>query len=124
MSKLRIVYIITLIILGVLLVFTVFRPMASVKEFTEMQRENLLETEDGWIVELIVINREGKDTEFSINAFVSGESYTETALVPNEGSFTYIYDIDRRRLIDDKVTFWVYKNGEDSPFEEINYYLK
>ena len=124
MSKLSIAYIITLIIIGVLLVFTVFRPMVSVEEFTEVQRENLLKTEDGWIIELLIINREGRDTNFSIVASINGESYVENTLIPDEGAFTYIYDIGSHKFTDGEVSFCIYMDREDSPLEEITYYLK
>jgi len=124
MSKLRVFYIVSLVILGVLLVFTVFKPMATGGEYSEVQRAQLLEKENGWIIEFDIINHEGKDTNYLIEVLVDGKSYTEKVLIPEDRMFTYIHHIYRARLSEGKVCFVIYKEAEDTPFEEVTYHLK
>lgn len=123
MTRLRIIYIVSLVILGVLLVFT-FRPMTSWEKFSQVGRVELLETEDGWIVEFDIINREGKDTDYPINISIDGELYTERVSIVDGGMFTYVYHIYRHKLKGGDVSFTIYKEGEPDPIEQVTYYLK
>ena len=49
MSKLSIFYVISLLILGLFVIFAIFNQMMSGEKYTEIQRESLLKTDDGWI---------------------------------------------------------------------------
>ncbi|MFC1902463.1 hypothetical protein ACFLX4_00125 [Chloroflexota bacterium] len=124
MPKLRIFYILSLVVLGVLVGFTVFKPMAVGGEYSEVQRKQLLETEDGWIIQFDIINHEGRDIDYIIEVSVDGEPSKITVTVRDESMFTYIKHIKPHMLTEGEVTFMVY--GEDSkvPLEEGTYCLK
>jgi len=124
MSKLRAFYIISLMILGVLLVFTVFRPMASGSEYSEVQRVQLLESEDQWIIEFDIINREGEDISYTIKVLADEKLHTESVLIKDEGMFTYIHHFYPDRLTKNEVNFAVYKEGESTPVEQATYFLR
>jgi len=124
MPKLRIVYIVSLVILGVLTVFTVFRPMAQTEEFSTVQRESILETEEEWIVEFNILNHEGEDQRYIITVVIGDEQYSQKVLIEDGKSFTYIHHIYRDRVTDGCATFTIYKEGEETPFEQATYYLK
>jgi len=124
MPKLRIIYIVSLVILGVLVAFTVFRPMATGEEYSEVQRAQLLEREDQWIIEFDIINREGKDMSYTIRVLADGKQYTESVLVRDGGMFTYIHHFYPERLTKKEVSFAVYREGESTPIEQATYYLK
>jgi len=124
MSKLRIAYIISLVILGVLLVFTVFRPMVAVEEYSQVQREHLLEEEDQWIIELHILNNESQDTNYTINVLVEGDICTDTIPIRSGRVFKYIVHIYKDKLDEGKVSLTVCKEGEATPFEQVTYYLK
>ena len=122
--KFRFIYIASLVILGVLIAFTVFRPMVTGGEYSEVQRAQLLEREDQWISQFDIINREGKDMSYTIKVLVDGQQYTETVLIRDEGIFTYIHHFYSDRLTGDEVSFAVYKEGESSPIEQATYFLR
>ena len=124
MSKLRIFYIFSLVILGVLLVFTVFRPMVSGGKYSEVLQEELLQAKDGWIFQFVILNHEGKDTTYTINATVSGKPYTQEVTIRDGGRFTYTQQVRRSMITEGNVSFNIYKEGEDTPFEQTTYYLK
>ena len=127
MSKLRIFYMLSLVILGVLLVFTVFRPMAIGGEYSEVQREGLMETEEGWIIQFDLMNHEWKDQRYTIGVSVNeGKPYRESLLLRDGRTYTFIRRINSCELSGDKdkVTFAIYKEGEDTPFEQATYYLR
>ena len=124
MSKLRIIYIVSLVILAVLIGFTVFRPMATGSKYTEVQKEQLLQTESEWIIQFVIINHEGRDTRYTINALVDERLYTDSILIRDGAKFSYIHHIRRDIIADGDVSFVIYKEGEATPFEKVTYYLK
>ena len=124
MSKLRIFYIFSLVLLGVLVVFTVFRPMASQEKFSEVGRESVIQGDDQWIIEFDIINKEGEDTSYIINWSTGGEPYSETVLIKDGQKFTSIRHFYPVTESEGKVHLTIYKEGEETPFEQATYYLK
>lgn len=124
MSKLRILYIISLLILGVLVGFTIFRPMATGEKYSEVQREHLLQTEGGWIIQFDIINREGKDESYTTNMSVDGKQSTITVSIRDGGQYTYVRQIRSEMLSEGVVSYTIYKQGEEAPLEQATYYLK
>ncbi len=124
MSKSRIFYILSLVILGVLLVFTVFRPVATGEEYSQVSRESLLQTEDGWIIQFDTMNREAQDTTYIIDVVVNDKPFRESFLIQSGGVYRYIHHINSREITNGKVSIAVFKEGEVDPFEYGTYYLK
>ncbi len=123
MSKARIVYISSLVILAVLVFFTIFRPMAVGNEYSEMQRVHLLRAENEWIIEVDVINREEEKQDYTITALVEGKQYTQDFTVLAGNVFTYIRHI-QDEIKDNSVTLAIYKGQDIEPFKKVTYYLK
>jgi len=123
MSKLRIFYILSLVILGVLLVFTVFRPMVTGAEYSQVQREHLLEKEDQWIIEFHILNHEGQLVNYKIDIVVDGDLTTDTIPIQPERIFKYVVHIYKDKLDKGEVYLAIYKEGEPTPFEEVTYHL-
>ena len=98
--------------------------MATGGEYSEVQRAQLLEKEDQWIIEFDIINREGKDINYTIKVATDGTLYTESVLIRSEGMFTYIHHFYPDRLTKNEVSFAVYKEGESTPIEQATYFLK
>ena len=124
MSKLRITYIVSLVILAGLIGFNVFQPVATGGKYSEVQKEQLLETESEWIVQFIIINHEGRDQNYTINVLVDEKLYTESILIRDGRRFSYIHHFRRDIITDGVVNFDIYKEGEATPFEQATYYLK
>ncbi len=124
MSKLRITYIVSLVILAVLIAFTVFQPLATGGKYSEVQKEQLLQTESEWIIQFDIINHEGRDQTYIINAQVGDELFNEKVLIRDGRRFSYIHNIRRDMITDRNVTFAIYKEGEVTPFEQATYYLE
>ncbi len=124
MSKIRIIYIVSLVILAVLIGFTVFQPMTSGSSYSEVQKEQLLETESEWIIQFSIINREGDDQNYTIDVLVGDKSQTDTILIRDGAIFNYIQHIPRAVMPDGDISFDIYKEGEATPFEQATYHLK
>jgi len=125
-SRLKILYVFSLVLLGVLLVNTVFRPIATGDKYNELQRESLLETDAGWILQFDITNYEGEDKDYTVNVSVDGQLSTVTVTISNGETFTYIKDI-HKELLDCQqcqVHIAVNKEGDATPVEQATYYLK
>jgi len=124
MSKLRIVFIVSLVILGVLVVFTVFRPMATGEKYSEVVWESIIQQEDEVIIQFSIINREGKDCNYIINWSIGGETYTERVSIKDGRVFTHIHHFYRETVKEGKVNLTICKEGESTPFEQATYYVR
>ena len=125
MSKLRIFYIISVVILGVLVVRVLFWPMTGGEQkYSVVSRESLLQTETGWILQFDILNHEGEERKYTISVSVDGKPSTLTVSIRDEGAFTYIKHVNRDMITDGVFSFSVYKEGEATPFEQGTYYLK
>lgn len=124
MSRLSVFLILSLVILGVLLVVTVFHPMATGREYTLVQREHLLEKDDQWLIELHILNHEDEDTNYTINILVDGELCTDTIPIRSGRVFKYVAHIYKDGLDNREVFLEIYKEGEDTPVEQTTYYLE
>jgi len=124
MSKLRIVYIVSLVIVGVLVVLTVFRPMLSGEKFSTVSQLSIIKTEDEWIIQFDIINREGEDTNYTINWSTGGETYSQRVLIRDGKKYTSIYNFYPHTVKEGKAHLTVCKEGEATPFEECTYYIR
>ena len=124
MSRLRIAYIASLVILVVLIITTVFHPLATIGECSEVQRAQLLQTEAEWVFQFDLINHEGKEQHYTISVLANGKQYTEDVLLLDGRIFTYIHRIPHDSVCNCNITFAIYKNGETGPFKQASYYLR
>ena len=127
MSKLRIFLVISMVILGVLVALTVFRPMTSGEKYSTVSRESIIRQEDRWIIQFDLINCEGKEQNYTICVLVNdGKPYKEDVLLRHDRRFRFIRRIPSHELSGEKgkVAFAIYKEGEDTPFEQATYHLK
>jgi len=123
MSKLRIIYIASFVILGVLLVFTVFRPITSGEKYSTVSRKSIIQTEERWIIQINIINKEGEDANYLINWSSGGETYSERVSIKDGRVFTYIHYVYPEAVKDGKVHLTIHKEGESTPFEQATYYI-
>ena len=124
MSRLKIVYIVSLVILGVLIILAVVRPMAIGSGYSTVARAHLLQKETESIVEFDIINHEGEDKNYIINVLIDGSLRRKDVLIPNGATFTYVHHIYPDRITEGKASFTIYKEGEKAPLEDITYYVK
>ncbi len=125
MSKLRIIYIASLVILGVLVAFTLFRLMPSEEEFSTVTRKSIIKLEDQWIIQVDIINRDGEDSDYSINWSTGGEIYSSRRVsIKNGRTFTNIHHVYPEAVKEGKVHLTIYKEDEAVPFQESTFYIR
>lgn len=122
-SRLKLFYISSILILVMVAMFTVFRPMVKGAEFTEVRRDSLLKVDNEWIVQFDIMNHEGREQKYLIKAAVDGRLYSEDILVLDNRLFTYIYHICRDDVVGGDVSFAIYREGEDTPIKRVAYHL-
>ncbi len=124
-NKPRVVYLASLVILGVLVTFTVFRPMATGGAYSMVQRAHFLEREDRWVIEFHIFNHEAEDTTYNITVLLDDEISTDSIRLKQGELFKCSYHISRNNVNQGKeVSVTVYKEGEATPIDESTYYLQ
>ena len=123
-SKSKLALLCSLAILGVLLGFTVLKPvLAGDSRYTEVYRGQLLEKGDEWIVELHLKNPGSGDQEYSIGTNAGGEYTREPVIVKAGSSYRYIYHLKKASLTGATVNFDIYRANDAEPFERVTYSL-
>ena len=125
MLKLRIIFVASLLILGVLLTFTLFRPITVGQKFETLIRESIIQGEDKWIIQINLINKEGEVTDYTIEWSTGGEIYnSKSVTVKNGRIFTNIYHVYPETVREGEIQLTIYKEGEPTPFEQSTYYVR
>ena len=124
MSKLKILFVISVVILAVLIGSVMLSPITTATRYSEVQQEQLLKTDTEWIVEFKILNHEGQSKKYVITGLVDGKSHAQEIIVGDGRKFTYIYHLYPERLSNKTVTFAIYKEGEEAPFEQITYHIE
>ena len=125
MLKLRIIFIASLLILGVLLAFTLFRPITVGQKFETLIRESIIQEEDEWIIQINIINKEDKITDYTIEWSTGEETYySERVSIKNGRTFTNIHHVYPETVREGEINLTIYKAGEPTPFEQSTYYIR
>jgi len=124
MLKLRIIFIASLLVLGVLLAFTLFRPIIVGQKFETLIRESIIQEEDEWIIQINIINKEDKITDYTIEWSTGEETYySERVSIKNGRTFTNIHHVYPETVREGEIQLTIYKEGEPTPFEQSTYYI-
>jgi len=124
MNWAKAIYITSLLVLGVFLVLAFYHPITTESEYSRVQWVQMLKTNGERIAEFNIVNHEGKDMNYTITSFINGKSCNSSVRIPSNGTYTHIRHIYMEKLIEDEVTFEVYKEGFSAPIDELTYYLK
>jgi len=124
MSKLRLAFLASLVILGILVVLGLSGPLTSLEKFSTICRESAIKDEENnqWIIQFDIMNKGGKDTNYLIEFSTGGEVYySEPVLVKDGGKFTIVHHVYPETAKEGKINLAIYKEGESTPFEQITY---
>lgn len=125
LPPIKIVYILSLAALGALLILTVFKPLATGKEYSTVQKEQVTKIKEGWLVKYELVNEEKEQQSFTIQEMLGGgESYRGSVTIPGGGAYTFINRIYSGDVVGGKVNYNIYKNSEPEPVERLTYHLK
>ena len=65
MSRLKIIYIASLILLGLMVSLTVFKPLAKGAHYNDVQRESLIKSDQEWVLQFSLINNDASRRDLS-----------------------------------------------------------
>ena len=122
MSKLRLIFILSLIILAGIFISIVYL-IPSGQSYTESKRVQIIEGENEWILQCDIINDEERDIEYIIHVTVDDAIYKDSTVVKPGKTYTYIHHIYPQQLDEGKVTFALYEGEKAEPVEEATYYI-
>jgi len=122
---LRIVYIFSLFVLGVLIVYTFFRPLAASQEYSAIQKEHLIKTQDGWVMQFHLINQSNEAVMYILKVILNNDhSFEESVFIEAKKDFSYERTIRADMVQEKRIRIVVFKEEETSPLDEAVLYLK
>lgn len=95
----------------------------SGQSYTESRRVQIIEGEGEWILQCDIINDEETDIKYTILVGVDDKSYTDSVVIKQGKTYTYIHHIYPQQLEEGKVTFALYEEGKTGPVEQATYYI-
>ena len=122
MSRLRLIFILSLIILAGIFISIVYL-IPSDQSYTESKRVQILAGKNEWILQCDIINDEERNIEYTIHVTVDDAIYKDSTVVKPGKAYTYIHHIYPEHLEEGKVTFTLYEEGKTEPIEEVTYYI-
>ncbi len=121
--KLKALYIVSLLVLGVFVVLPFFHPTAVPETaYSEVSGVQLLENGTERIILFDIVNHERKDMNYTVTVTVDGKNDTEEVLLREGGVFTYVHHVYPERTAKGEISFAVYKEGKSAPIEEATYF--
>ncbi len=122
LSKLRLIFVLSLIILAGVFIATVYFIPSSQSD-TESRRVQIIQGENEWILQYDIINNEERDTKYTIYVTVDDAVYKDSTVVKQGKTYTYIHHIYPQQLVGGKVSFTLYAEGKAKPVEQATYYI-
>ena len=122
LSKLRLIFVLSLIILAGVFIATVYFIPSSQSD-TESKRVQIIQGENEWILQYDIINNEERDTKYTIYVTVDDAVYKDSTMVKPGKRYTYIHHIYPQQLVKGMVTLALYEEGKAKPVEQATYYI-
>ena len=123
MPRLKLLYIACLVVLGGSLVL-LFYSITRAEQFTEVRRDQLIQQEEEWILQFDIINQEGADVNYTVDALVDGKEYSSIVTVKEGRTFTYIHHIQPEMVRGGEIFLALYREGESTPVKQTTYFVK
>ena len=122
LPKLRLIFVLSLIILAGVFIATVYFIPSSQSD-TESRRVQIIQGENEWILQYDIINNEERDTKYTIYVTIDDAVYKDSTMVKPGKRYTYIHHIYPQQLVKGMVTFALYEEGKAKPVEQATYYI-
>jgi hypothetical protein len=122
LSKLRLVFVISLIILAGVFVSTIYF-IPSSQSYPESKRVQIIEGDREWILQCDIFNNEERDIKYTIFVTVDGVVYSDSIVLKQGKTYTYIHHIYPQELTEGKVDFTLYEDDKTEPVDQVTYYL-
>ncbi len=122
MSKLRIIFVISLVVLTGIFIYTIYL-IPSGEKYPESRTVQIIDADNEWILQYDIVNSYERDIKYTIIVTVDDVVYTDTTVVKPDKMYTYIHHIYPSQLTEGKITFALYENDKEKPVERAIYYI-
>jgi len=122
LSRLSLIFIVSLVILAGVFISTIYF-IPSGQSYTESKRVQIIEGENEWILQCDIINDQGRDIKYTIFISIDDVVYTDSTVVKQGKTYTYIHHIYPQQLEVGEVTFALYEDGKAEPVEQVTYHI-
>ena len=122
MSKLRLVFVLSLVVLAGVFIFTLYL-IPFGESYPELRKAQIINAGNEWILQYDIINNQEIDIKYTIHVTVDGAAYSDSTVVKPGKTYTYIHHIYPRQLAEGKVTFALYEGDKAEPVEQVTYYI-
>ncbi len=123
MSKLKLLFIASLIMLGVAVSLTIFKPLAKGARYADVQQESLLKSDREWVLQFTLFNNGDSPETFQIQVDKDGQLFPCQVPVVGQEEFTYIRHFQRQPGQDHNLDATIYIQGDNQPVETLHYNL-
>lgn len=123
MSRLRSVFIISLIILAAIFISTMlFIP--SGQNLEESNRVQIIKGDEEWILQCDITNNQGRDINYVFSVVVDDVVHQDSTMVEQGQTYTFIHHIYPEQLVAGEVTFTLREKGKAEPIEQVVYNIE
>lgn len=123
MSRLRSVFIISLIILATIFISTMlFIP--SGQNLEESNRVQIIKGDEEWILQCDITNNQGRDINYVFSVVVDDVVHQDSTMVEQGQTYTFIHHIYPEQLVAGEVTFTLREKGKAEPIEQVVYNIE
>lgn len=118
-DRVKLLYIISILFLVALFATCFNGPMAGGKSYSMVQREQLVKTRNGWIIQFDLVNQQKQDAHYTIRTVVDqNQPYQEQVLVGSGGIFTFTQQIPAQMVKTGEAKITISSAQSTVPFEE------
>ncbi len=118
------IYIASLVMLGLMVSLTVFKPLEKGAHYNDVQRESLIESDQEWVLQFSLFNNDTGVETYWINVDKDGQFYQDEVAVAGQGEYTYILHFQRQKGKDRTLDAAIYSKGSSQPIERLHYNLQ
>ncbi len=123
MSRLRSVFIVSLVILAAIFISTMlFIP--SGKNLEESNRVQIIEGDEEWILQCDITNNQGRAIDYAFSVTVDDVVHQDSTTVEQGQTYTFIHHIYPGQLVAGEVTFTLREKGKAEPIEQVAYNIE
>ena len=122
MSKLRLIFILSLFILAGMFILTLYL-IPTGKDYPESHSAQVIRADNEWILQYDIINNQDRDIKYIIQVTIDDAVYTDSTAVRAGKAYTYIHHIHPEQLSEGRVILTLYEEGKVEPVEQTTYYI-
>jgi hypothetical protein len=123
---LNLFYIFSLAVLACLIILSVLHPFQGTRQTDTIQKMQLLRSNDAWIIQLQLVNRQPEDVSYHVQTMIGQHTYHGYVTIKKDGVYIYNQPVEIAPAFAGKtlqVLVNIYENEGTAPVESMTYFL-